>query len=126
MKRRLTSLRDKRGFSDFDMYYNGIKKDKLLLEEFVDLITINVLEFYRNTTRRNIVELYVIPEIIKEKIGLHIWCAACSTGEEPYSLLMLFQHHFPGIKVKITATDIDEKILKRAQQGIYKPQSLKD
>src|SRR5699024_12293525 len=60
-----------------------------------------------------------------EKKVLHIWSAACSTGEEPYSLLMLFQDHFPGIKVKITATDIDEKILKRAQQGIYKPQSLK-
>src|SRR5699024_12842321 len=68
----------------------------------------------------------VIPELIKEKKDLHIWSAACSTGEEPYSLLMLFQDHFPGIKVKITATDIDEKILKRAQQGIYKSQSLKD
>lgn len=126
MKRRLTSLRDKRGFSDFDMYYNGIQKDKALLEEFVDRITINVSEFYRNPARWKVLEQNVIPELIKEKKVLHIWSAACSTGEEPYSLLMLFQDHFPGIKVKITATDIDEKILKRAQQGIYKPQSLKD
>src|SRR5699024_6537176 len=112
----------KRGFSDFDMYYNGIQKDKALLEEFVDRITINVSEFYRNPARWKVLEQNVIPELIKEKKVLHIWSAACSTGEEPYSLLMLFQDHFPGIKVKITATDIDEKILKRAQQGIYKPQ----
>src|SRR5699024_12641795 len=65
-------------------------------------------------------------KVTKEKKVFEIWSAACSTGEEPYSLLMLIQDHLPRIKVKITTTDIDEKILKIAQQGIYKPQSLKD
>src|SRR5699024_6308503 len=67
MKRRLTSLRDKRGFSDFDMCYNGIQKDKALLEEFVDRITINVSEYYRNPARWKVLEKNVIPERIKEK-----------------------------------------------------------
>src|SRR5699024_11886364 len=76
--------------------------------------------------RWKVLEQNGIAELIKEKKVLHMWRAGCSNGEEPYSLLMLFQDNFPGIKVKITATEIDEKILKRAQQGIYKPQSLKD
>lgn len=126
MKRRLTSLRNKRGFYDFDSYYNALQQDKELLEEFVDRITINVSEFYRNPARWEVLEQKIIPELIKNKKELHIWSAACSTGEEPFSLLMLFKDQFPDVKVSITATDIDEKILERAKEGVYKPQSLKD
>ncbi|MER2089613.1 MAG: chemotaxis protein CheR, partial [Sporosarcina sp.] len=48
MKRRLTSLYEKRGFGNFIDYYHAIHTDKVLLEEFLDRMTINVSEFYRN------------------------------------------------------------------------------
>lgn len=126
MKRRLTSLRNKRGFQNFDLYYNALLNDTTLLEEFVDRITINVSEFYRNPRRWEVLKDKIIPELTKEKKQLNIWSAACSTGEEPYSLLIMMKDHFPDVKVSVVATDIDEKILEKAQQGIYKEQALKE
>ena len=107
------------------MYYNALLNDTTLLEEFVDRITINVSEFYRNPRRWEVLKDKIIPELTKKK-QLNIWSAACSTGEEPYSLLIMMKDHFPDVKVSVLATDIDEKILEKAQQGIYKEQALKE
>src|SRR5699024_11808485 len=48
------------------------------------------------------------------------------TGEEPYSLAIMMKENFPNVRIQILATDIDEGALDKAQQGIYKEQSLKD
>lgn len=128
MKRRLTSLRNKRGFKDFDSYFKALQQDELLLEEFIDRITINVSEFYRNPKRWDVLRAKVLPKLIKQKRGkkLQIWSAACSTGEEPYSLAIMLHEHFRHVDVSILATDIDDKALARAKQGIYQSQALKD
>src|SRR5690625_1857064 len=126
MKRRITSLRDKRGFKSFVLYYQALKQDDTLLNEFIDRLTINVSEFYRNPKRWEVLQEKVIQHLIKDKINLTIWSAACSTGEEPYSLAIMLKENFPEIRANILATDIDEKALDKAKQGIYKEQSLKD
>lgn len=126
MKRRLTSLRNKRGFATFDAYYHALNRENNLLEEFIDRITINVSEFYRNPRRWQVLTETIMPMITKQKKQITIWSAACSTGEEAYSLAMLCHDHFKNIKVSIIATDIDDKILLRAKQGIYKPNALKE
>lgn len=126
MKRRITSLRDKRGFKTFADYYKAINKDEELLEEFVDRMTINVSEFYRNPKRWDVLQQKVLPFILKEKKKLKIWSAACSTGEEPYSIAIMLKEHFPNIGAEIIATDLDDKVLLRAQEGQYKKQALKD
>lgn len=56
MKRRLTSLRDKRGYESFQDYFKAINADQQLLQEFLDKVTINVSEFYRNPTRWKVLE----------------------------------------------------------------------
>src|SRR5690625_4957454 len=128
MKRRLTTLRNKRNFKTFAEYFTAIKNNDELLEEFVDRITINVSEFYRNPKRWDVLRKKVIPYLLKNKktSQLKIWSAACSTGEEPYSLSIMLEEHFPQIRYSILATDLDEKALAQAKQGIYRLQALKD
>lgn len=126
MKRRLTSLRNKRGFDSFSTYYKAIDSDDELLQEFIDRITINVSEFYRNPKRWDVLEKTILPLLTNNKQQLTIWSAACSTGEEPYSIAMMLKERFPTINYKVIATDLDDQALNKAQEGIYQEQSLKD
>lgn len=61
MKRRITSLRDKRRFKTFADYYQAINEDDELLDEFVDRMTINVSEVYRNPKRWDVLQQMVLP-----------------------------------------------------------------
>lgn len=127
MKRRLTSLRNKKGFNDFLSYFNALEKDKKLMDEFTKRLTINVSEFYRNAQRWDILQEKIVPLLLKNsQKQLTVWSAACSTGEEPYSLAILLSEFFPNISIKIIATDIDEAVLKQAKQGIYPEKTLKN
>src|SRR5699024_8862244 len=116
MKRRITSLRDKRGFANFASYYQALKEDEILLDEFIDRLTINVSEFYRNPKRWEVLQSKILPHLIQDKSKLTIWSAACSTGEEPYSLAIMMKENFPNVRIQILATDIDEGALDKAQQ----------
>lgn len=126
MKRRLTTLRNKRGYSSFGSYFEALNKDRELLNEFTDRLTINVSEFYRNPKRWDVLKDKILPMLIKNNYRLSIWSAACSTGEEPYSLALMTIEHFPMAKVQILATDIDDNVLDKAKQGIYTEQALKE
>lgn len=126
MKRRITSLRNKRGFETYSTYFDALSKDDTLLNEFKDRITINVTEFYRNPARWDVLRDKVFPELIKSTNSLTIWSAACSTGDEPYSLAIMLTEHFPRVNAKILATDLDIKVLEKARLGIYSAGDLKD
>jgi|SRR5690625_3265683 len=126
MKRRITSLKNKRGFDTFLAYYNSLEQNDDLLKEFVDRLTINVSEFYRNPKRWDILKEKVLPYLVKNKNKLTVWSAACSTGEEPYSIAILLEEYFPQIRYKILATDIDEKVLNNSEKGLYQERALKD
>jgi len=128
MKRRLTSLRNQKGFTNFVRYFKAMEKDKDLLHEFVDRITINVSEFYRNPKRWEVLHQTIFPIIMSqhEHETLTIWSAACSTGEEPYSIAMMIDTYFPEANIRIMATDIDEGALEKAKVGIYQKYALKD
>lgn len=125
MKRRLTSLFMKRGFSSFTQYFNAIVKDKELMTEFMDRVTINVSEFWRNPARWSVLEQRFIPEMLKRSPRLKCWSAACSTGEEPYTLAMLLMEAGAD-RADILATDIDDTVLAKAQKGEYIERSIRD
>ncbi|WP_315969503.1 CheR family methyltransferase [Oceanobacillus massiliensis] len=126
MKRRLTTLRNKRGFPSFIIYFDALCNDEMLLKEFTDRLTINVSEFYRNPRRWDVLKDRILPMLLQNNGRLSIWSAACSTGEEPYSLALMIKEHFPAAAVQILATDIDELVLSKAQQGVYTEQALKE
>lgn len=125
MKRRLTSLLTRNGFKDFDDYFEeGLKKNKDLLNEFINFMTINVSEFYRNPQQWQVLKDTVIPELRKENSSaLKVWSAACSTGEEPYSLVMMLSQFYPLNKIKVNAADLDEMAIKKAKEGLYTEKS---
>ncbi|MCT2537385.1 protein-glutamate O-methyltransferase CheR [Aquibacillus koreensis] len=126
MKRRLTSLREKRGYQDFSSYFKAISKDNLLMDEFLDKVTINVSEFYRNASRWSVLDTKVLPDLLKKNKKLKIWSAACSTGEEPYTIAMVLNQHVPLSNIEILATDIDDNVIDRAKKGVYGERSLQE
>lgn len=126
MKRRLTSLYEKRGYKSFQEYFMAISQDRKLLEEFLDRMTINVSEFYRNGKRWEVLEKKLLPKLLERNSRLKIWSAACSTGEEPYTIAMIMSKFMPLTQVQILATDLDENVIARAKVGVYPERSLNE
>lgn len=126
MKRRLIALYEKLGFSNFYDFFEAIQKDAKVLDEFLDRMTINVSEFYRNGKRWEVLEQKIIPRLLEQNNGkpLKVWSAACSTGEEPYTLAMVLSNFMPLRSISITATDIDDNAINRAKIGLYPERSL--
>lgn len=125
MKRRIDTLISRNKISGYEDFVKALKADKELFEEFVSYLTINVSEFYRNPEQWELMDKQFIPMLI-EKFGknLKIWSAACSTGDEPYSLVMALSRHLPLNQIKIIATDIDKQILAQAKVGIHNEKSI--
>jgi len=126
MKRRLTTLRLRRGFSSFDDYFEAIVRDADLRREFLDRMTINVSEFWRNRVRWERLRDRFIPELLRQTRQLKCWSAACSTGEEPYTLAMILDEMGVLAGSTLLATDIDEKALDKAKEGVYHERSLRE
>lgn len=125
MKRRIDALIAKNKYPGYKEYVNAIRTDSKLFEEFVNYLTINVSEFWRNPEQWKVLETEVIPELIKKSgKNLKIWSAACSTGDEPYSLVMLLSKFMPLSNIRIMATDIDKQVLEKARAGLYNQKSL--
>lgn len=126
MKRRIDSLISKAKKKSYDEYVEALKSDKKLLEDFVAYLTINVSEFYRNPEQWKLLEDKILPYLF-DKFGkkIKIWSAACSTGDEPYTLVMVLAKFVPLNQIQIIATDIDKQVLEKAQLGIYDEKSLK-
>ena len=118
LNRRIGSLMLRTGITSLDEYKNILLTNKEQREKFLDFITINVTEFFRNP------ELFyelqgVIREYSKNVSRLKVWSAACSMGCEPYSIAIIIDDINPKVKVDILATDIDKNILKKAELGEY-------
>ncbi|MBE5887359.1 MAG: protein-glutamate O-methyltransferase CheR [Lachnospiraceae bacterium] len=125
MRRRIDTLVTKNGVNSYEDYVALIKRDKALFEQFVNFLTINVSEFYRNPDQWKLMDENVIPKILaNNNRQIKIWSAACSTGDEPYSLAMAFSKHVPLSNIKILATDIDKQVIQHAQVGLYNAKSI--
>jgi chemotaxis protein methyltransferase CheR len=96
-----------------------------LRRDVIEAMTTNETSFFRDGTPFEIMKSHVLPQFQASRASarrLRIWCAAASTGQEPYSLAMLLAEHaakFPGWTFEILATDIDTVALRKASEGIY-------
>lgn len=124
MRRRIDSLIKRNNYDDYDEYFKALTQNAKLYDEFINYLTINVSEFYRNPGQWDILEKEVFPYLLKNNKRLKIWSAACSTGEEPYSLVMLLSRFMDLSNIKIIATDIDDGAVAKAKIGLYAPKSL--
>lgn len=110
-----------------------IKKD-LTKEEiavFAKYLTVGETYFFRDLRFYSLLETEILPSIIeknRQTKRLSIWCAGCSTGEEPYSIAMLLSNLIPDIRswdVTILGTDINPEFIQKANKGIYKSWSFR-
>ncbi|MBZ9636041.1 CheR family methyltransferase [Clostridium sp. FP1] len=118
LHRRILSLMSRVGARSVEEYITLLKSDPSQKQKFLDFITINVTEFFRNP------EIFQeLAQKVKSELnysgGLKIWSAACSVGAEPYSLAMIMDDLCKGASHKIVATDIDSTILQKAKNGEY-------
>ncbi len=96
-----------------------------LVEAVVNAMTTNESLFFRDKTPFELLTTTILPDLCRRRPAaqpLRIWCAAASTGQEPYSIAMLLQENvrlLGGRKVEIIATDLSTEVIARAQQGIY-------
>lgn len=125
MKRRIDALIAKNKYRGYADYVDALKQNAELLEEFINYLTINVSEFYRNPDQWKVLEHDILPGLVKtSQKTLKIWSAACSTGDEPYSLAMVLGKFMPLHNISILATDIDKQVLEKARLGLYSEKSI--
>ncbi len=128
MKRRITSLVNKYGLTTYCSFLEEIKKNSELYGMFINYLTINVSEFYRNPNQWVLFENRILKDIFKNKNleNIKIWSSACSTGDEPYTVVMILNKYIPLEKINILATDIDVDAIAKAKTGIYSSRNMKD
>lgn len=127
MQRRIDSFIQRKGFSNYKAFLQELQTDATLFIHFIDHITINVSEFYRNKERWHTLETKVLPKLLAQNPGnLKMWSAACSSGEEPYTLSMILEKNMYQRQFTIHATDLDTLILEKARRGVYHERSLKE
>lgn len=119
MERRINSFMRSAGVQQYKDFIILLTNDANLYRKFLEHITINVSEFFRNANHWQVLEKQVIPELIKERRGIRVWSAGCSTGEEPYSLAMMIKEKKVPVIERILATDIDQEVLDKAVKGVY-------
>lgn len=115
------------GFTDLAQIVNAIEGRSAsdLAREVVESMTINETYFFRDKHPFDAFSEAVVPELVSRRSNtqpIRIWSAACSTGQEPYSLAILLEELRPVIGSRpytIVATDLSRAVLKRAEEGIY-------
>ena len=124
--RRVHMLMQRWNVTSYDEYYKVISTREDKLREFLDYLTINVSEFFRNANRWWELKDKVFPLIFKEtgQKKLKLWSAGCATGEEPYSLGVLALETGLTNPQPVLATDIDRGALAKAQAGIFQKRQL--
>ena len=125
LNRRINSLMTRVGIKNLEDYTKVIKTDSEQRQKFLDFITINVTEFYRNPELFVELEKQITTDLLPANKNLKIWSAACSIGCEPYTLAMILDKVSPLGKHTILATDIDNTILSKAKIGEYTKNEMK-
>ncbi|MCT8977423.1 protein-glutamate O-methyltransferase CheR [Clostridium sp. CX1] len=109
-------------------YCGFLKMEKGEWDNLIQLITINETYFFREENLLKEFKDSILPQFKEYSLSnpLRIWSAACSTGEEPYTLSMLCEESkvFGASTVKIIASDIDKKVLSKAKKGVYNKKSF--
>jgi chemotaxis protein methyltransferase CheR len=123
MKRlRAVGMKSVEEYLDFIEGKNGARE----LGFLIDVITTNKTGFFREPAHFNFLRNKILPE--QKNLKLRFWSAACSSGEEPYSLAITLRDHLADIDSKdclILATDISTRMLDKARQAIYSPETLR-
>ncbi len=128
---RLSNILHEKGFTTYNQYLDSIFADKSgkSVVEFVNKLTTNHTYFMREPQHFEYFKSVVLPQIeASRNRDVRIWCAASSSGEEPYTIAMTIDDYFgtrrSGWDLRILATDISTDVLQKARNGVYSEESL--
>jgi chemotaxis protein methyltransferase CheR len=124
---RLAPLAREAGCDTIDAFVHRVRTSPFgaLHTRVIEAMTTNETSFFRDVHPFDVLRDKVLPEIVKERQksrSIFVWCAASSTGQEPYSIAMTVRQHFPELaswNVKILATDLSTDVLERAKRATY-------
>jgi len=124
---RLTKILRQQGMMHLEELVNCLRmrKDPVLERAVAEAMTINETSFFRDSRPFELLRTELLPKLIEERRqarSLRFWSAACSTGQEGYSLAMLMREWFPalgGWNIRIEGTDLCAEVVERAQAGCY-------
>ena len=127
LESRLGPVARKYGFDDLAAMVAGVrgKPDEKLFDDLTEAMTTNESFFFRDSKPFELFREYVLPSVMEarqDQQHLRIWCAAASTGQEPYSIAMILREEaqkLAGWKVEMLATDLSPAVLEKAKAGLY-------
>jgi chemotaxis protein methyltransferase CheR len=118
MERRIRSFADRRGIDSLSGYLQTLAADRDALEQFLDRMTINVSQLWRNPEQWDRLGGTILPELARAGT-IRAWSAGSSYGAEAYTLAAVCRRVAPGCKVEILGTDIDARMVARAREGRF-------
>jgi chemotaxis protein methyltransferase CheR len=127
IKARLTPLAQKHGLASISQFIDQLRGmgNGGLITEVVEAMVTTETSFFRDIHPFETLKNTVLPELIshrRDQRQLNIWCAASSSGQEPYSIALLLKEFFPELgdwRINLTATDISQEMLERSRAGRY-------
>ncbi len=124
---RLAPLARKYGVTSVDHLVDRLKRnpDATLQEDIVNAMTTNETSFFRDQAPFETLRDVVLPHLFRHRVvrrQVCIWCAACSTGQEPYSIAILLREHFRDYldwDIRLSGSDLSTSVLQKARAGIF-------
>ncbi|MEM0926247.1 MAG: protein-glutamate O-methyltransferase CheR [Planctomycetota bacterium] len=127
LEQRLAPVAGEHGLEDVTSLVAKLRRssDRKLSTEVAEAVTVNETSFYRDAHVFEALAKKVIPDLIEHRKAqrqIRIWSAACSSGQEPYTLAMVLRERFPQLDdwdIRIVATDLSEEMLRKSRSGEY-------
>jgi chemotaxis protein methyltransferase CheR len=126
LRRRLAVRMRARGVHTFGDYARLLEETPGEFDLLLDALTINVTKFFRNPETYAVIRERVIPDLAGHAGPVAVWSAGSATGEEPYSLAILFAVHGGRARVRIDASDLDPGALAFMEKGEYGENAIAD
>lgn len=130
LENRLLKRLQEKNLSSYEDYlymlmYGGNPAD---ISKLFDTITTNETYFFRESQQLDVLISDIVPKVLQQKgtKDIRIWSAACSTGEEPYNIVMLLKEKMTGLQIDMIATDISDNVLDSARKAVYNSYSVRN
>ncbi len=126
MDRRLQEYMQAARCETLQAFFDYLRDRPAEVRRFLDELSINVSEFFRNPERFQELRQKILPELLSKRSRLRIWSAGCSVGAEIFSLVILMEHLGIADHCHFVASDIDREAVEQARSGIFLPDLLQN
>ena len=127
MERRIRSFADRRGIDSLPRYLQALAADGGALDQFLDRMTINVSQLWRNPEQWEVLEERILPDLAESgRNRVRCWSAGSSYGAEAYTLAAIARRAIPRAQTTILGTDIDARMVERARTGVFSAEDARD